>query len=57
MDTAENQEVALGLLQGFKIIIPQSADQMEFFCPDLVPRHKMNTVESVSFKEVSCEIS
>ena len=55
VETEDDQEVALGLLQGFKIILPQSADRMEFFCPDLVPPHKMNTVESVSFKQVSCE--
>ena len=55
VETEDDKKKALGLLEGFKVILPLQADRSEFFCPDLVPPHKMETIDVRSIDKMSCE--
>jgi len=55
VESAEDRKMAMGLLEGFKIVLSVSHACLDFFCPDLVPPHIKSTSNSVSLDAVLCE--
>ena len=55
VESEDDKSKAMGLLEGFKIILPVSPARSEFLCPDLVPPHVRSTSNSVSLDAVLCE--
>ena len=54
VDSEEARRVAVGLLEGFKIVLPIRADRSQFYCPDLVPPHARGTIDSWALDDVKC---
>lgn len=54
VDSEGARRVAVGLLEGFKIVLPIRADRSQFYCPDLVPPHARGTIDSWALDDVKC---
>ena len=51
----EDKAVAIGLLEGFKVILAGGADSSEYLCPDLIPPHKRDATDGRSLDASACE--
>ena len=55
VENDDQKQLALGLLEGFKIALPIDSSRCAFLCADLIPPHKMRTTDPRSLDLTMCE--
>ena len=55
VENDDQKQLALGLLEGFKIALPTDSSRCAFLCADLIPPHMMRTTDPRSLDLTMCQ--